>query len=87
MSAVETNILRFRLSPDLSPDQFCELMSEVQEGELSALGQAVQVLMYPHYENSVRAVWHLDISSEDTEWAIKKMQYVAAQLLQEKITG
>lgn len=85
MSAVETNILRFRLSPGLSPAQFCARMSEVQEGERSTLGQDVQVLMYPHFENSVRAVWHLDISSEDTQWAIKKMQYVAAQLMKEKI--
>lgn len=85
LSAVETNILRFRLSPHLTPAQFCARMSEVQEGEQSTLGQGIQVLMYPHYENSVRAVWHLDISPEDTQLAIKKMQYVAAQLMKEKI--
>lgn len=84
MSAVETNILRFRLGPGLSPDQFCARMSEVQDGEEAALGRGVQVLMYPHYENSVRAVWHLDVSPEDTQWAIKKMQYVAAQFMKEK---
>ncbi|KAK7918587.1 hypothetical protein WMY93_009871 [Mugilogobius chulae] len=84
MAAVETNLLRFRLCPGLSPQEFCARMSEVQPGEESALGQAVQVLMFPHYENSVRAVWHLDVSAEDTQWAIKKMQYVAAQLTKEK---
>lgn len=84
MSAVETNILRFRLGPGLSPAKFCARMSEVQEGEEAAVGQGVQVLMYPHFGNSVRAVWHLDISPEDTQWAIKKMQYVAAQLMKDK---
>lgn len=78
LSAVETNILRFRLSPRVTPAQFCARMSEVQEG---APEQGVRVLMYPHFNNSVRAVWHLDVSPEDTHWAIKKMQYVAAQLM------
>ncbi|KAJ0060741.1 hypothetical protein NL108_018035 [Boleophthalmus pectinirostris] len=84
MSAVETNIVRFRLDPGLSPAEFCARMSDVQQGEQSALGQAVQVLMYPSFENSVRAVWHLDVSTEDTHWAIKKMQYVAARIMEER---
>ncbi|XP_072312584.1 threonine aldolase 1 [Eucyclogobius newberryi] len=83
MSAVETNILRFRLGPGVSPAEFCARMSRVQQGEPSGPGQDVQVLMYPHFENSVRAVWHLDVSAEDTQWAIKKMQCVAAQLMEE----
>ncbi|XP_020787350.2 LOW QUALITY PROTEIN: uncharacterized protein LOC110166451 [Boleophthalmus pectinirostris] len=84
MSAVETNIVRFRLDPGLSPAEFCARMSDVQQGEQSALGQAVQVLMYPHFENSVRAVWHLDVSTEDTHWAVKKMQFVAARIMEER---
>ncbi|XP_014907765.1 threonine aldolase 1 [Poecilia latipinna] len=82
MSAVETNILRFRIKdPALSPQEVCALMGQVGEGEEAALGQGVRVLMFPHYENSIRAVWHLGISPEDTQLAIKKMQFVAGQHL------
>lgn len=86
MAAVETNILRFRLQEtSLSPSEFCARMSEVGEGEEAALGQGIQVLMYPHFENSVRAVWHLGISPEDTRLAIQKMQFVASQFLKDKV--
>lgn len=86
MAAVETNILRFRLQdPSLSPQEFCSRMAGVGEGEEAALGQAVQVLMYPHYENSIRAVWHLGISPEDTQLAIQKMQFVASQHFKERV--
>uniref|UniRef100_A0A1A7YEN7 Threonine aldolase 1 n=2 Tax=Iconisemion striatum TaxID=60296 RepID=A0A1A7YEN7_9TELE len=85
MAAVETNILRFQIKdPTLSPQEFCTRMSQVGEGEEAALGQAVQVLMYPHFENSIRAVWHLGISPEDTQLAIQKMRFVASQHLNEK---
>lgn len=85
MDAVETNILRFRLREStLSPSEFCALMSQVGEGEEDALGQGIEVLMYPHFGNSVRAVWHLGISSEDTQLAIQKMQFVASQYWKEK---
>lgn len=86
MAAVETNILRFRLQePTLSPSEFCARMAQVGEGEETALGQGIQVLMYPHFGNSVRAVWHLGISPEDTQLAIQKMQFVASQFLKEKL--
>ncbi|XP_070846748.1 threonine aldolase 1 [Chaetodon trifascialis] len=86
MAAVETNILRFRLQePSLSPSEFCARMGQVGEGEEAALGQGIQVLMYPHFGNSVRAVWHLGISPDDTQLAIQKMQFVASQYLKEKL--
>ncbi|XP_034715353.1 threonine aldolase 1 [Etheostoma cragini] len=86
MAAVETNILRFRLrETSLSPSEFCARMSEVGEREEAALGQGIQVLMYPHFENSVRAVWHLGISPEDTLLAIQKLQFVASQFLKDKV--
>uniref|UniRef100_A0A1A8CNI5 Threonine aldolase 1 n=1 Tax=Nothobranchius kadleci TaxID=1051664 RepID=A0A1A8CNI5_NOTKA len=85
MAAVETNILRFQIKdPTLSPQEFCTRMSQVGEGEEAALGQGLQVLMYPHFENSIRAVWHLGISPEDTQLAIQKMQFVAFQHLNQK---
>ncbi|XP_077359715.1 uncharacterized protein LOC144005429 [Festucalex cinctus] len=85
MAAVETNILRFQIrEPDLTPAEFCDRMARVGDGEEDALGQAVQVLMYPHFGNCVRAVWHLGISAEDTQLAIGKLQFVARQCLENK---
>lgn len=86
MAAVETNILRFRLKdPRLSPSEFCARMSQLGEGEEAALGQGIYVLMFPHFGNSVRAVWHVGISAEDTQLAIQKMKFVASQFLEEKV--
>ncbi|XP_058477938.1 uncharacterized protein LOC131449026 [Solea solea] len=88
ISAVETNILRFYPKEhSWSPPEFCALMGQVCEGEEAALGQGIKVLMYPHFANSVRAVWHLGISPEDTKLAIQKMQFVASQHLKEKHPG
>ncbi|KAM4624009.1 threonine aldolase 1 [Polymixia lowei] len=85
MAAVETNILRFRIhDPSLSPSDFCDRMAQVGDGEEAALGQGVQVLMYPHVGGSVRAVWHLGISPEDTQLAIQKLQFVTSQYSKEK---
>ncbi|KAI2658332.1 putative low-specificity L-threonine aldolase 2 [Labeo rohita] len=79
-TTVETNIVRFRLrDSQMSPAEFCERMAGVDEEEVKALGQGVQVLMFPHFGGSVRAVWHLDISEEDTQLAILKAQFVAQQ--------
>uniref|UniRef100_A0A8B9RDY6 Threonine aldolase 1 n=2 Tax=Astyanax mexicanus TaxID=7994 RepID=A0A8B9RDY6_ASTMX len=80
LAAMETNIVRFGLhDPGLSPTEFCELMGTVSEAEVDALGQGVSVLMFPHVGGTVRAVWHLGISEEDTQLAIKKAQFVAHQ--------
>lgn len=58
-------------------------MAKVNKGEEATLGQGIQVLMYPHFGNSVRAVWHLGISPEDTQLAIQKMQFVVSQFQEE----
>ncbi|XP_017551381.2 threonine aldolase 1 [Pygocentrus nattereri] len=80
LAAIETNIVRFRLrDPGLSPTEFCELMGAVCEGEVETLGQGVRVLMFPFVGDTVRAVWHLDISEEDTQLAIKKAKFLAQQ--------
>lgn len=78
LTSVETNIVRFSLKvPGLSPSRFCELMEKVSEEEVDALDQGVHVLMFPHVGGTVRAVWHLGISKEDTQLAIKKAMFVA----------
>ena len=85
MATVETNILRFRLrDPTLTPVEFCARMAAVGEGEEAALGQGVRVLMFPHVGGSVRAVWHLGVSLEDTQLAVRKLQFVARQHSQER---
>ncbi|XP_068182652.1 uncharacterized protein [Antennarius striatus] len=82
MATVETNVVRFFIrEPGLSPTEFCTRMAEVGDSEEAALGQGIQVLMYPYFGNSVRAVWHLGISREDTQLAVRKMQFVASQYL------
>ncbi|XP_062859794.1 uncharacterized protein LOC134321879 [Trichomycterus rosablanca] len=81
VSAVDTNIVRFSLrASGPSPDEFCELMEKVTEEEVKALDRGVQVLMFPHVGGTVRAVWHLGISEEDTQLAIKKAHFVAQQI-------
>ncbi|XP_016122781.1 probable low-specificity L-threonine aldolase 2 [Sinocyclocheilus grahami] len=80
LTTVESNILRFRLrDAHMSPAEFCERMAGVDEEEVKALGQGVQVLMFPHVGGTVRAVWHLGISEEDTQLAIQKAHFVAQQ--------
>ena len=84
MASVETNIVILHLRDNrLSPSEFCAHMVQVGEGEEAALGQMVQVALTPFFGNSVRAVWHNGISPEDTQLAIKKMQYVASQYSKE----
>ncbi|XP_026866200.2 threonine aldolase 1 isoform X1 [Electrophorus electricus] len=79
-AAVETNIVLFRVrAPGLSPASFCELMGEVGKGEGEALGQGLRVLLFPHFGDTVRAMWHLGVSEEDTQLAAKKAQCVAQQ--------
>uniref|UniRef100_A0A9J7ZGG3 Threonine aldolase 1 n=1 Tax=Cyprinus carpio carpio TaxID=630221 RepID=A0A9J7ZGG3_CYPCA len=80
LTTVESNILRFRLrDAHMSPAEFCERMAGIDEEEVKALGQGVQVLMFPHVGGTVRAVWHLGISEEDTQLAIQKAHFVAHQ--------
>ncbi|XP_034564621.1 probable low-specificity L-threonine aldolase 2 [Notolabrus celidotus] len=86
LTTVETNIVRFHLQePSLTPPEFCARIGQVGDGEEAVLGQGIKVLMCPYLGNSVRAVWHLGISPEDTQLAIQKMQFVASQYLKEKL--
>ncbi|KAL0983999.1 hypothetical protein UPYG_G00135710 [Umbra pygmaea] len=85
MAAVQTNILRFRLrDPSLTPAEFCALMARVGECDGATTGQGIEVLMFPHIGGSIRAVWHLGISLEDTQLAIEKLKFVARQHSQKR---
>ncbi|TSK14782.1 putative low-specificity L-threonine aldolase 2 [Bagarius yarrelli] len=88
MTSVETNIVRFRLQvPGLSQTRFCELMGEVSKEEIDALDQGVRVLMFPYIGGAIRAVWHVGVSEEDTQLAIKKAQFIAQQVWLKKATN
>ncbi|XP_038634185.1 threonine aldolase 1 [Scyliorhinus canicula] len=83
INAVETNIIMFPINdPRISPKEFCDKMAEVTEEEVTAMGCGVQVLLHHVYDCKVRAVWHLDVSEEDTDLALRKLQYVIEKVNQ-----
>lgn len=82
MDSVQTNIVRFHLKdPSLRVSDFCARMAQVGEAEEAALGQKIQILAFSHLGNFIRAVWHLGVSAEDTQLAIRKMQYLATECM------
>ncbi|XP_051889116.1 threonine aldolase 1 isoform X1 [Pristis pectinata] len=84
VDAVETNILLFTINNSrISPEEFCNKMAEVTEEEVSVMGHGVQVLMLPIHGHTLRAVWHLDVSEEDTNLALGKLQFVIRKLEQQ----
>ncbi|XP_042198239.1 threonine aldolase 1 isoform X1 [Callorhinchus milii] len=81
MDALETNILMLTVNdPRISPQEFCDRMAEVTAEEVAAVGCGVRVLMMPFYGRSVRAVWYLGISEEDTDLAVQKLRFVVEKL-------
>lgn len=80
-SEVHTNIVVVEVSPDvMSPEQFCERMSEVSAGEKCAVGASVVVKVLPWTTTSVRFVTHHDVSEADIEAAAAKLKYVIQEL-------
>ncbi|NXT79929.1 THA2 aldolase, partial [Zapornia atra] len=78
LAAVETNIVMVSIKGGwLSPTELCEQLQAVSEEELAKTGQAVSVLLFPWSANTVRAVWHRDVSAHDTELAKSKLEFVA----------
>ncbi|XP_048466634.1 threonine aldolase 1 isoform X1 [Rhincodon typus] len=83
IDAVETNILMLAVNdPRISPEEFCDKMAEVTEDEMTVMGRGVRVLMNPVFGRTVRAVWHVDVSEEDTDLALQKLQYVMQKVHQ-----
>ncbi|XP_020014413.1 uncharacterized protein isoform X3 [Castor canadensis] len=78
-AAVETNMVLVRVD-GLPPAELCRRLQAVSTEEVAQTGQAVSVLLFPWTEQSVRAVWHRDISSWDTELALRKWEFVLKQL-------
>lgn len=79
LAAVETNMVMVRvLGP--APRELCRRLQAVSADEAAQTGRAVRVLLSPWSERSVRAVWHRDVSAQDTELALRKWGFVLRQL-------
>ncbi|NXG50112.1 THA2 aldolase, partial [Psilopogon haemacephalus] len=78
LAAVETNIVMVSITGAWpSPAELCQHLQAVSEEELAESSQAVSVLMFPWSAHTVRAVWHRDVSTHDTELAKNKLEFVA----------
>lgn len=78
-ATVETNMVLVRVA-GLPPSELCQRLQAVSAEEVAQTGHAVRVLLFPWTEQSVRAVWHRDMSAQDTELALKKWEFVLRQL-------
>ncbi|EPY86794.1 hypothetical protein CB1_000299008 [Camelus ferus] len=76
---VETNMVMVRVD-GLPPEKLCRRLQAVSADEVAQTGHAVRVLLFPWTKRSVRAVWHRDVSVQDTELALRKWAFVLRQL-------
>lgn len=79
LSAVETNVVMVRVD-GLPPEELCQRLQAVSADEVAQTGRAVRVLLFPWTEQSVRTVWHRDVSAQDTELALGKWAFVLRAL-------
>uniref|UniRef100_A0A0P4W0E8 Aromatic amino acid beta-eliminating lyase/threonine aldolase domain-containing protein n=1 Tax=Scylla olivacea TaxID=85551 RepID=A0A0P4W0E8_SCYOL len=80
-SEVHTNIVVVEVNPDvLSPEEFCNRLSVVEEGEKSAVGDSIIVKVLPWTNTAVRFVTHHDVSTADIEAAAAKLKYVIQEI-------
>ncbi|XP_014718706.1 uncharacterized protein [Equus asinus] len=79
LATVETNIVMVRVN-GLPPEELCRHLEAVSADEVAQTGRAVRVLLFPWTERSVRAMWHRDVSAQDTELALRKWGFVLRQL-------
>ncbi|NXR16692.1 THA2 aldolase, partial [Cinclus mexicanus] len=78
LAAVETNIVMVNVQgPWPSPAELCDRLRAISEEEVAETGQAVSVLLLPWSAQTVRAVWHRNVSARDTELARRKLEFVA----------
>lgn len=78
-SAVETNVVMVTLD-GLPPAELCQRLQAVSAEEVAQTGRAVRVLLFPWTARAVRAVWHRDVSAQDTDLALRKWEFVLGQL-------
>ncbi|XP_052052790.1 uncharacterized protein LOC127694992 [Apodemus sylvaticus] len=78
-ATVETNMVLVRVA-GLPPSELCQRLQAVSAEEVAQTGHAVRVLLFPWTEQSVRTVWHRDVSAQDVELALRKWEFVLRQL-------
>nr|XP_021495813.1 probable low-specificity L-threonine aldolase 2 [Meriones unguiculatus] len=78
-ATVETNMVLVHVA-GLPPTELCQRLQAVSAEEVAQTGRAVRVLLFPWTGRSVRAVWHRDVSAQDTELALRKWEFVLRQL-------
>lgn len=64
----------------LPPAELCQRLQAVSAEEVAQTGRAVRVLLFPWTARAVRAVWHRDVSAQDTDLALRKWEFVLGQL-------
>lgn len=79
LSAVETNMVTVKVD-GLPPEELCWHLQAASAGEVAPAGHAVHVLLFPWKKRSVHAMWHRDISAQDTELVLKKREFVLRKL-------
>ncbi|KAM9044906.1 uncharacterized protein AAG666_005460 isoform 3-T3 [Megaptera novaeangliae] len=79
LTTVETNMVMVRVD-GLPPKELCQRLQTVSADEVAQTGRAVRVLLLPWTERSVRAVWHRNVSAQDTELALGKWAFVLRAL-------
>ncbi|XP_068386540.1 uncharacterized protein [Eschrichtius robustus] len=79
LTTVETNMVMVRVD-GLPPKELCQRLQTVSTDEVAQTGRAVRALLLPWTERSVRAVWHRDVSAQDTELALGKWAFVLRAL-------
>ncbi|XP_054945781.1 LOW QUALITY PROTEIN: uncharacterized protein [Physeter macrocephalus] len=79
LTTVETNVVKVRVG-GRPPEELCQRLQTVRADEVAQAGHAVRVPLFPWTERSVRAVWHDDVSAQDTELALGKWAFVLRAL-------
>ncbi|XP_071516430.1 uncharacterized protein [Panulirus ornatus] len=81
LAEVHTNIVIVHIHPDaLTPEQFCDRLSTVGEGECKEVGGKVIVKALPWTADSVRFVTHHDAPLNDIQVAIAKLKYITHEI-------
>ncbi|KAK7003121.1 low-specificity L-threonine aldolase 2 isoform X1 [Biomphalaria glabrata] len=80
IKGVQSNIVMIDILERVCPLKFIDRMKQVTDKEKKSLGQSISVLMTLFYERKVRYVTHQDVSHEDVDKVITKLQYVIEEL-------
>ncbi|XP_042218304.1 probable low-specificity L-threonine aldolase 2 isoform X2 [Homarus americanus] len=86
LADVHTNIVIVHLHPEaLTPEQFCDRLSMVGEGEARVVGEEIIIRVLPWSTDSVRFVTHHDATFDDVQITIAKLKHIIGEIdLQEK---